>query len=94
MAQVLQDVADMAIDFKRSCGYSLPTFDIQYVSSANSSFPLTGPTSHLQKAHINHQFDWKHPDVGIARENTSKRTAPQPQSKVPHKKQIHKGKTA
>ena len=37
MAQVLQDVADMAIDFKRSHGYSLPTFDVQYVSSTNSS---------------------------------------------------------
>ena len=37
MAQVLQDVADMAVDFKRSCGYSLPTFNIQYISSANSS---------------------------------------------------------
>ena len=37
MAQVLQDVADMTIVFKRSCGYSLPTFHIQYVSSANSS---------------------------------------------------------
>ena len=37
MAQVLQDVADMAIDFKRSHGYSLQTFGIQYVSSTNSS---------------------------------------------------------
>ena len=37
MAQVLQDVADMAIDFERLCGYSLPTFDIQYISSSNSS---------------------------------------------------------
>ena len=37
MAQVLQDVADMAVDFERSHGYSLPTFNIQYVSSANSS---------------------------------------------------------
>ena len=37
MSQVLQDVADMAIDFKRSCGYSLPTFEVQYISSANSS---------------------------------------------------------
>ena len=37
MAQVLQDVADMAVDFKRSHGYSLPMFDIQYVSSTNSS---------------------------------------------------------
>ena len=37
MSQVLQDVADMAVDFERSCGYSLPTFKVQYVSSANSS---------------------------------------------------------
>ena len=37
MSQVLQDVADMAIDFKRSHGYSLPTFKVQYVSSTNSS---------------------------------------------------------
>ena len=37
MPQVLQDVTDMAIDFKRSCGYSLPTFKVQYVSSTNSS---------------------------------------------------------
>ena len=31
MSQVLQDVADMATDFKRSCGYSLPTFKVQHV---------------------------------------------------------------
>ena len=37
MSQVLQDVADMGIDFERSCGYSLPTFKVQYVSSTNSS---------------------------------------------------------
>ena len=37
MSQVLQDVADMAIDFKRSHGYSLPTFEVQYVSSTNST---------------------------------------------------------
>ena len=37
MSQVLQDIADMAIDFERSHGYSLPTFKIQYVSSTNST---------------------------------------------------------
>ena len=37
MSQVLQDVTDMAIDLERSCGYSLPTFEVQYVSSTNSS---------------------------------------------------------
>ena len=37
MSQVLQDVVDMAIDFKRSCGYSLPMFEVQYVLSTNST---------------------------------------------------------
>ena len=37
MAQVLQDVADMAMDFERSHGYSLPTFEVQYISASNSS---------------------------------------------------------
>ena len=37
MSQVLQDVADMAIDFGRTHGYSLPTFKVQYISPANSS---------------------------------------------------------
>ena len=37
MAQVLQDIAYMVINFKRSCGYSLPTFKFQHVSSSNSS---------------------------------------------------------
>ena len=37
MSQVLQDVTHMAIDFERSHGYSLQTFKVQYVSSANSS---------------------------------------------------------
>ena len=37
MSQVLQDIADMAVNFKRLCGYSLPTFKVQYVSSTNSS---------------------------------------------------------
>ena len=37
MSQVLQDVADMAVDFERSHGYSLPAFKVHYVSSSNSS---------------------------------------------------------
>ena len=37
MAQVLPDVTDMAVDFERSCGYSFPTFNFQYVSSTISS---------------------------------------------------------
>ena len=38
MSQVLQDIADMAIDFKRSHGYSLLKCEVQYVSSTSSSF--------------------------------------------------------
>ena len=37
MSQVLQDVTGMAVDFTRSSGYSLPTFEVQYISPANSS---------------------------------------------------------
>ena len=53
LSQIMQDVADMAIDFKRSHGYSLPTFEVQYVSSTNSSFsnrsnrPTTKSTQQL-----------------------------------------------
>ena len=43
MAQVLQDIADIAIDFERSHGYSLPTFNVQYVSSSNSSYRSNKP---------------------------------------------------
>ena len=52
MAQDLQDVADMAVDFERSCGYSLPTFNIQHVSSTNfSSFYRSNksPTKGIQQ---------------------------------------------
>ena len=52
MAQVLQDVVDMAIDFERSCGYSLPMFDVQYVSSTNPSSSYRSnkpPTKGTQK---------------------------------------------
>ena len=84
MSLVLQDIADMAIDFGRSCGYSLP-----YLKS-NMFHPqilvlLKGPTDQLQKAHNNHQLDRKSPSVGIAMENTTKRTVQQPPNKVPPK---------
>ena len=36
MVQILQDVADMAINFERSLGYSLPTFNVNQVSSSNN----------------------------------------------------------
>ena len=52
MSQVLQDITDMAIDLERSCGYSFPTFKVQYVSSTNSSSSSTDPTSQLQEIYI------------------------------------------
>ena len=36
MVQALQDVADMAFNFKRSHGYSLPTFEVNQASSYNN----------------------------------------------------------
>ena len=53
MSQVLQDIADMAVDFKRSRGYSLPTFNIQYISASNSSASYRSnksPTKSIQQS--------------------------------------------
>ena len=36
MVQVLQDVTDIAVNFKRSQGYCLPTFEVNQTSSYNS----------------------------------------------------------
>ena len=58
MSQVLQDVANMAIDFERSHDYLLPTFKVQYISSNKSSSSFrshrqstknTQTTAHLEK---------------------------------------------
>ena len=39
MVQVLQDVTDMAVNFKRSRGYSLPSFEVNHTSSYNNCSP-------------------------------------------------------
>ena len=52
MAQVLQDVPDMAVDFERSPGYSLPVFNVQYISASNSSNAyrsIKPPTKSMQQ---------------------------------------------
>ena len=36
MVQVLQDVADMAVNFKRSRGYSLTSLEVNHTSSYNN----------------------------------------------------------
>ena len=72
MSQVLQDVTDMAIDFKGHVD----------THSQNSKFNmfhpqililLTGPASQLQETNNNHQIDRKNPNVGIVRKNTTKK---------------------
>ena len=36
MVQVLQDIADMAVNFERPRGYSLPSFEVNHTSSYNN----------------------------------------------------------
>ena len=36
MAQVLQDITEMAVTFKRSRGYSLPSFEVSHISAYSS----------------------------------------------------------
>ena len=36
MAQVLQDITDMAVNFERSRGYSLPSFEVNYTLAYNN----------------------------------------------------------
>ena len=69
MAQVLQDVDNMAIDFERSCGYSLPTFNVQYISTSNSSnsYRSSKPPS---KSCNNCQHNQINLNVGIVKEIT------------------------
>ena len=81
MSQVLQDVADMAVDLKGHVG-------THYLHLRFNMFHpqilvlLTGPTGQLQKAHNNHWSNKKSPNVGIANENIRKRTVQQPPSKT------------
>ena len=44
MAQVLQDVAEMAIGFERSRGYSLPSFEIDQTTAYSNQHPSKQPT--------------------------------------------------
>ena len=67
MTQVLQDIADMAVDFESSCGYSLPMFNIQCMFQLLIPVSLTGPASHLQKVCNNCQHDQINLNVGIVK---------------------------
>ena len=93
MSQVLQDVADMAVDFKRSHGYSLPTFKIQYVSSTNSSssYRSNKPTTRNTQQPSARQ---EKPVLTLPGRTLQKGLPNSPQARLFHKVQIHKGKAA
>ena len=57
MGQVLQDVVDMAINFKRSRGYSLLTLNVNHVTSSNNYSSLNSYRSIKppKKVYNNHQ---------------------------------------
>ena len=69
MVQVLQDVADMAMNFERSHGYSLPTFDVQHVSATYSvkSYRCSKPST---KVYNNHQQEQINLNIGTVKETT------------------------
>ena len=91
MSQVLQDVADITIDFKGHVGTHSQHLKFN-IFHPQILVLLTGPTSQLQEMCNNLQTNRKNPNVGIVRENTTKRTVQQspnprsPQSTNPPRK--------
>ena len=87
MSQVLQDVADMAVDLERSCGYSLPTFKVQYVSSTNSSssYRSNKPTTRNIQQPLNWQEKPKCWHCQGAHYKKDCLTAPKPSSPLKYK---------
>ena len=51
MAQVLQDIADMAVSCERSRGYSLPSFEINQTTAYNSQNPNSSQHYRTNKLH-------------------------------------------
>ena len=52
MAQALQHVAEMAISFERSRGYSLPTLEVNQTSAYNSKNPTSYQYYSTNKLHV------------------------------------------
>ena len=52
MSQVLQDVAEMAINFKRSRGYSLPSFEINQTTAYSSQNPNSNQHYKTNKLYV------------------------------------------
>ena len=81
MAQVLQDVTDMAMNFERSCGYSLPTFDMQHISASNSIISYRSSRPHT-KSIQQPSARMDKPKYWHCQGDHLKRIVPQPPSKV------------
>ena len=90
MSQVIQNVVDMAIDFKRSCGYSFPTFKVQHVSSINSSSYRSNKltTKSMQLTSIYKKTKM----LALPGRTLQKGLPNSSQAKFPPKIQIHQGK--
>ena len=83
MAQVLHDVAEMAVSFERSRGYSLPSFEVNHSTAISLKVTtITDSASCLQKIHSNPNQNLKRSSVDNARETTSRRIAPLSSTKV------------
>ena len=94
MSQVLQDVADMAVDFdKVTCGYSLPTFKVQYVSSANSSSSFRSNRLTIKNTQQLSAQTGKAQALALPRRTLQKGLSNNPQAELSHKVQIHQRKT-
>ena len=91
MCQVLQDVADMVVDFRRSCGYSLPTFEAQYVSPTNSSSSYR--SNKPATRNIQQLSNWQEkPKCWFVRQTLQKGLSNSPQTKFPPKYKSTKDK--
>ena len=51
MAQVLQDIAEMAVSFERPRGYSLPSFEINQTTDYNSQNPNSSQHYRTNRLH-------------------------------------------
>ena len=100
MAQVLQDIAHMAVDFESSHGYSLPNFEVQHISASNSSNSCRSskpPTKSLQQpsTQIDKPKCWHCQGDHLKRDcpTAPKQGSPQPKYKTTKEKQCNLIKT-
>ena len=57
MAQILQDVAEMAVNFERSRGYSLPSFEVNHTSTYSN--PTSNNNQHYRSSKLSTRETWQ-----------------------------------